>query len=48
MGKHGHWCKPCVKQGLKWGAVLYAAHWVLHVIAFVIAPAFGAWLLLLF
>jgi len=40
-------CKPCVRRVIKWGAIIYVGHWVLHGIAFLISPALGAWLLLL-
>jgi hypothetical protein len=36
---------PCITKVLKWGAVLYVAHWVLHGLAFLVSPALGAILL---
>jgi hypothetical protein len=47
LHKHEHWCKPCGKKILKWGCVVYVAHWVLHGLAFLLSPAFGLWLLAL-
>ena len=38
---HDH--KKCVKTVAKWAAVAYAAHLMLHVLAFAIAPMLG-WL----
>jgi hypothetical protein len=38
---------PCTTKVLKWGAVLYVAHWVLHGVALIVAPVFGVWLLAL-